>query len=87
MSDPVSMQKWVFNAVAALLIIEGVVEIVNSIYKKDQTTIHQARIWLRSLLMIVSALIIFWLTQSTKVTVRINRPRNMLSPNNGLFRD
>lgn len=75
MSDPISMRKWIFNSVAALLVIEGIVEIVNAVYKKDQKTIHQARIWLRSLLMIVSAIIIFWLVQSTKVSLNLPKPR------------
>ena len=76
MSDPLSMRKWIFNSVAALLIIEGVVEIVNAMYKKDQSGVHQARIWLRSILMIVSAIVIFWLTQVTKVSLNLPRVNN-----------
>lgn len=81
MSDPISMTNWIINSVAILLIVEGVIEIVNAVYKKDQTTIHQARIWLRSLLMIVSAIVIFWINRKTPISIG-NMPKVRMTGNN-----
>lgn len=81
MPDPVSMTNWIINSIAALLIIEAVIEIVNTMYKKDQTTVHQARIWLRSLLMIVSAVILFWINLKSPVSLNLPKVVNR-SPNN-----
>lgn len=85
MSDPVAMNNWIVNSISALLVIEGVVEIVNSIYKKDQSTVHQARMWIRSILMITAAVILFWINR--KVPVSLNLPKiapPLRANNNGL---
>lgn len=78
MPDPVTIQNWVFNAVSIFLIVEGVLNIMNVMSKKDKDskTVTQARIWIQSILMIVSAVIIFWLTHSTDVKVNFGRSRN-----------
>lgn len=78
MPDPVTIQNWVFNAVSIFLIVEGVLNIMNAMSKKDKDskTVTQARIWVQSILMIVSAVIIFWLTHSTDVKVNFGRSRN-----------
>lgn len=82
MADPVSIQNWVFNAVSAFLIIEGVISVVNLVYEKDKKTpTQQARIWIRSILMIIAAIVIFWLIHSSETSVRV-RSTNVRSMNN-----
>jgi uncharacterized membrane protein HdeD (DUF308 family) len=76
MPDPINIQNWVFNAVSIFLIVEGVLNIMNAINNKDSKTVTQARRWIQSILMIVSAVIIFWLTHSTELKVNVGRPRN-----------
>lgn len=83
MADPVSIQNWVFNAVSAFLVVEGVLSIVNVVYDKDKKTgSQQARIWIRSVLMIVAAIIMFWLIHSTETTVRNTTNRSINNRSN-----
>lgn len=83
MADPVSIQNWVFNAVSAFLVVEGVLSIVNVVYDKDKKTgSQQARIWIRSVLMIVAAIIMFWLIHSTETTVRNTANRSINNRSN-----
>lgn len=79
MPDPINIQNWIFNAVSVFLIVEGVVSVLDSMSDKNKTTLSQARSWLRSILMVVAAIIIFWLTHSTEVSIRnvgMNRRNN-----------
>lgn len=83
MADPVSIQNWVFNAVSAFLVVEGVLSIINVVYDKDKKTgAQQARIWIRSVLMIVAAIIMFWLIHSTETTVRNTTNRSINNRSN-----
>jgi uncharacterized membrane protein HdeD (DUF308 family) len=83
MPDPASIQNWIFNAVSIFLIVEGVLNAINVMSKKKDTvsTISQARIIIQSILMIVAAIVIFWLNHSTPVQVNIQRPRNNFNSN------
>ena len=76
MPDAVTIQNWVFNAVSIFLIIEGVLMVMDSMQAKDKTTLSQARAWIRAILMIVLAVVIFWLTHSTKIKVNFGRSAN-----------
>lgn len=83
MPDPVNIQNWIFNSVSVFLIVEGVISVMDAMSDKNKTTLSQARAWLRSILMVVSAIIIFWLTHSTETSVRnVSRRNNYGGGNN-----
>lgn len=65
MSDPVRVYNAVFYAACAFLVIEAVYGIMNEMKKSQRTTLSQAATWIKSLLMIVLAVVMFAFLQST----------------------
>ncbi len=74
MSDPVRIYNTVFLLAAGFLIIEAVFGIMYNMKKPSKgTTLSQAATWIKSLLMIVFAVIIVTFLQSTDTSVSVPR--------------
>lgn len=69
MSDPVQIYNTVFYAGSCFLVIEAVYGIMNEMKKSQRTTLSQATAWIKSLLMIVLALVMVMFIQSTDTSV------------------
>lgn len=68
MLDFADLYTFVFGAGSAFLVVEAVYGILNETRRKDGTTLSQATVWIRSLLMIVLAIVMIVLIKSTATT-------------------
>lgn len=68
MLDFGDLYTFVFGAGSAFLIIEAVFSILYEMRRKDGTTLSQATVWIRSLLMIVLAVVMMFLLKSTQTS-------------------
>ena len=59
----------VFTSASVFLIVEAVFAILYEFRKKDKSTLSQATVWIRSLLMIMLAVIIMVFIKSTETQV------------------
>lgn len=66
--DPSYLFNFVFVSTSIFLIIEAVFAIVAEIKKPSTTSLSQATIWIRSLLMIVLSVIILIFMRSSQTT-------------------
>lgn len=68
MIDPADLYNFVFTAASLFLIIEAIFNVVSEIKKPSSTSLSQATIWIRSLLMIVLGVVIFMFVRSSQTT-------------------
>lgn len=68
MLDFGDLYTFVFGAGSAFLIVESVYGILGEMRRKDGTTLSQATVWIRSLLMIVLAIVMMVLIKSSATT-------------------
>ena len=71
MLDPSDLYNFVFTAAALFLIIESIFNIISEIKKPSSTSLSQATIWIRSLLMIVLGIVIFFFMRSSQTTASV----------------
>lgn len=68
MIDPADLYNFIFTAASLFLIIEAIFNVVSEIKKPSSTSLTQATVWIRSLLMIVLGVIIFMFVRSSQTT-------------------
>lgn len=68
MLDLADIPTFVFASTSVFLIVEAVYGILYETRRKDGTTLSQATTWIRSLLMIVTAIVISVIVKSTLTT-------------------
>ncbi len=68
MIDPSDLYNFIFMTVSLFLTIEAIFNIINEIKKPSSTSLSQATVWIRSLLMIVLSVIIFMFVRSSQTT-------------------
>lgn len=65
MSNPSTIYTLIFVTAPIFLIVEAVFNTLNEMKRSDKTTLSQATIWIKSILMIVLASIMLLLLRST----------------------
>ncbi len=68
MLDLADIPAFVFGSASAFFIIEAIFGIMDEIKRKDGSTLSQATTWIRSLLMIVMAIVMLVFIKSTATT-------------------
>lgn len=68
MIDPSDLYNFIFTTASLFLIIEAIFNIISEIKKPSSTSLSQATVWIRSLLMIVLSVIIFMFVRSSQTT-------------------
>jgi hypothetical protein len=70
MIDPSDLYGFVFTSASILLIIEAVFAVMGEMKSKSSTKLSQATVWIRSLLMIVLAIVILVFLRSSQTTAQ-----------------
>ncbi len=68
MIDPADLYNFIFTSASLFLIIESIFNVISEIKKPSSTSLTQATVWIRSLLMIVLGVIIFMFVRSSQTT-------------------
>lgn len=68
MSNPSNIYKIIFITACIFLVVEAVFSTLDEMKKPKSTTLAQATSWIRSIFMIVLAVVMFMLLQSTQTT-------------------
>jgi hypothetical protein len=71
MIDPSDLYNFVFVSAALFFVIEAVFSIIEEIKKPSSTSLSQATIWIRSLLMIVFAVVLFMFMRSSQTSTNV----------------
>lgn len=68
MMEPSDLYNFVFISAALFFVIEAIFAVIEEIKKPSSTSLSQATIWIRSLLMIVLGVTIFIFMRSSQTT-------------------
>jgi hypothetical protein len=68
MIDPADLYNFIFMSASLFLIIEAIFNVISEIKKPSSTSLTQATMWIRSLLMIVLGVVIFMFVRSSQTT-------------------
>jgi hypothetical protein len=66
MIDPADLYSFVFTSASVFLIVESVFNLMSEMKNKSSTQLSQATTWIRSLLMIVLAIVMFFFVRSSQ---------------------
>ena len=70
MIDPADLYKFVFTSASIFLIVESVFNIMDEMKNKSSTQLSQATTWIRSLLMIVLSIVMFFFVRSSQTVAQ-----------------
>jgi len=68
MSNPSEIYRIVFISVCVFLVVDAVFATLNEMKRSGSTTLSQATVWIRSILMVVMAVVMFLFLGSTETT-------------------